>query len=357
MKKSLIALAALAASGFAMAQSSVTLFGVVDAAVTVYDGAETTTGLGNSGNSSSRLGFRGVEDLGNGLKASFHLEGALATDNGTGTGGGSGSDATVAQYGGFQFMRRSTLSLHGGFGELRLGRNLTSAYSATSRYDNFGTVGVGGSSVWGQIGGVRRDNMITYQSNDFGGFKFAADYALGETTGANVPNGNYWGAAATYDNGPLSLGVSYFDQTRATIAGQDRDGWSVGGSFNFGAVKLAGAFQNAELAAPGAAKAESNNYLVALSAPVGAAGEAKLSYNRYENESASNVKTKADHFSLGYVHSLSKRTAVYGTYSYLKNKNNGTAFTLGGAGMVDAAKTVDAGGKIQALQIGVRHNF
>ena len=363
MKKSLIALAALAASGFAMAQSSVTLFGVVDAAVTAYDGAQTTTGLGNSGNSSSRLGFRGVEDLGNGLKAGFHLEGAVAVDNGSGTGGGAGSDATVAQYSAFQFSRRSTISLMGNFGELRLGRNLTSAYSATSRYDNFGTVGVAGSGVWGDIGGVRRSNMITYQSNDFSGFKFAVDYAFGENVnavnGGPVRSGDYYGVAATYDNGPLSLGLSYFDQGRSVVAGDEGDGWSVGGSYNFGVVKLAAAYQAADWAqkaTEGTAKSESDNYLVALSAPIGAAGELKASYNRYQDK-VGVEKAKADQYSLGYVHNLSKRTAVYGTYSYLKNKNNGNAFTLGGAGMVDAAKAVDASGKIQAVQIGVRHNF
>ena len=338
MKKSLIALAALAASGFAMAQSSVTVFGIVDAAVTVYDGAETTTGLGNSGLSSSRLGFRGVEDLGNGLKAGFHIEGAISNDDGTGAGGGASGP-------GFEFKRRSTISLMGSFGELRLGRNLTAAYNATSRYDNFGTVGIGGSSVWNDIGGVRRDNMVSFQSGDFGGFKFGVDYALGETTGA-APNGDYWGAAATYDNGPLSVGVSYFDQTASVVNGADRDGWSAGASYNFGVVKLAGAYQHSELG-----NTDFDNYLVALSAPVGAAGEAKFSYNRYDNDSS-----KANHYSLGYVHTLSKRTAVYGTYSYLKNKN-GAAYTLGGGGLSNAAKAVDGSGKIQGFQVGVRHSF
>jgi predicted porin len=337
MKKSLIALAALAASGFAMAQSSVTVFGVVDAAVTVYDGADTVTGLGNSGNSSARLGFRGVEDLGSGLKAGFHLEGAVSNDDGTGAGGGANGP-------GFEFKRRSTISLMGSFGELRLGRNLTSAYSATSRYDNFGTVGVGGSNVWGNIGGVRRDNMLTFQSGDFGGFKFAVDYAFGETTG-NLPSGDYWGAAATYDKAALSLGVSYFDQKTNVLNGRDSDGWSVGGAYNFGAVKLAGAYQASDIAG-----VDYDNYLVALSAPVGAAGEAKFSYNRYENDT---TDAKANHYSLGYVHALSKRTAVYGTYSYLKNKNAGT-YTLGGSGVTKPALD---NGKIQAFQVGVRHAF
>ena len=99
MKKSLIALAVLAASGAAMAQSSVTLFGIVDTNVSYLDGVsnaagtntagtntESKYGIGTSGNATSRLGFRGVEDLGGGLKAGFHLEGEIFGDDGNASG-------------------------------------------------------------------------------------------------------------------------------------------------------------------------------------------------------------------------------------------------------------------------------
>jgi len=85
MKKSLIALAVMAASGAAMAQSSVTLFGIVDAAYGRVSGNGTSvTGISNSGINSSRLGFRGEEDLGGGMKAGFWLEGQLYNDVGQG---------------------------------------------------------------------------------------------------------------------------------------------------------------------------------------------------------------------------------------------------------------------------------
>src|SRR6218665_1644124 len=113
MKKSLIALAVLAASGAAMAQSSVTLFGIVDTAFGYVDNAnaagDSVYGLSTSGNATSRLGFRGTEDLGNGLKAGFWLEGEIFGDDGNAAG--------------FNFKRRSTVSLAGGFGEVRLGRD------------------------------------------------------------------------------------------------------------------------------------------------------------------------------------------------------------------------------------------
>jgi predicted porin len=128
MKKSLIALAVLAASGAAMAQSSVTLFGVVDATVRYVDGG--TNGniwsLTNSGYNSSRLGFRGTEDLGGGLSASFWLEAGVNNDNGTGSAtstnntlAGSGSSNTGTQ--GLTFNRRSTVSLAGTWGEVASG--------------------------------------------------------------------------------------------------------------------------------------------------------------------------------------------------------------------------------------------
>ncbi len=348
MKKSLIALAAVAASGAAFAQSSVTVFGIVDAAVTVYDGKDTVSGLGNSGNSSSRLGFRGVEDLGNGLKAQFWLEGAVSNDDGSGAGGGAAGP-------GFEFKRRSTISLLSNYGELRMGRSTTAAYDAVSRYDNFGAIGVGGTRVWSTGGyDLRRSNMLGYYSSDFSGFKFALNYAFGEQTSGGR-DGSYVGGSATYDNGPLSVGFGAEQFRRGTVAGEDITAYGLGASYNFGVVKLAGAYLNQENEAIAGTKVDRDHFLLALSAPVGAAGEAKLSYNRYNQDVAGGTDLKADQFSLGYVHNLSKRTAVYGTYAYLKNKNNGAAFTLGGAGLDKPA--VDAGGKIQAFQVGVRHAF
>src|SRR5436309_15281019 len=116
MKKSLLALAVLGAfAGAASAQSSVTLFGIVDVNARYgKTGDVKVKSLGTDGINSSRLGFRGVEDLGGGLKAGFHLEGALSPDDGTA--------------GGFNFRRRSTVSLLGNFGEVRLGRDYTPSF-------------------------------------------------------------------------------------------------------------------------------------------------------------------------------------------------------------------------------------
>lgn len=376
MKKSLIALAAVAASGAAFAQSSVTVFGVVDQAVSYVNGGNNWNGINSGGNQTSRLGFRGVEDLGGGLKANFWLESGINADDGSGNSGFYGSSSSADK--GLAFKRRSTIGLEGSFGEVRLGRELTAAYSATSRYDVFGQVGFGVSRLWadGAMGGAVKDaagttlfnngsvmtnqrvsNMITYASPSFSGFKAAVNYGFGEKAGDNR-DARYIGAGMNYDNGPLSLGLSAERQNRGTNtlnldATADVTAWALGGSYDLGVVKLAAAYKDSQAKFTDGSKDKTKGYYLGLSAPVGAAGEVKASYNRYENKFDDGFKVKADQFALGYVHNLSKRTAVYGTYAYIKNKNNdgeNLGISLGGAILKD-------NGSQHGLQVGVRHAF
>ena len=185
MKKSLIALAVLAASGTSFAQSSVTVWGIVDAAVSRGNGdVNSVTRLVGSGISSSQLGFRGTEDLGGGMKANFWLEAGLQNDNGAGGGtttnnqaSGAGTASTALGSQGLTFNRRSTVSLSGGFGEIRLGRDYTPHFWNWTVYDPFGTNGVGTNramlssvALGGTTGGttgtsVRASNSVTYLFN------------------------------------------------------------------------------------------------------------------------------------------------------------------------------------------------
>ena len=360
MKKSLIALAVMAASGAAMAQSSVTLFGVVDEAVSYVNGGKNWNGLNSGGNSTSRIGFRGVEDLGGGLKANFWLEAGILADSGSGASGGATGN-------GLEFKRRSTVGLEGGFGEVRLGRDLTEAYKTTSRYDVFGQVGYGVSRLWGDAalgnGGnavaltnQRVSNMITYVSPNFSGFKAAVNYGFGEVAGSNKTN-RYFGGGLSYDNGPLSIGLSAERQNTvvapASLATRNVTDWALGASYDFGVVKLAGAYKDSQAKDDLTGnKDKMKGYYIGLSAPVGAAGEVKASYNRYQGQLAGADKYKADQFALGYVHNLSKRTAVYGTYAYIKNKDDG-ALGISLQNGVDLKNN----GSQHGLQVGIRHNF
>lgn len=363
MKKSLIALAVLSASGLAMAQSSVTLYGVVDAGFSYADGADSWYGITSGNQFTSRFGLRGSEDLGGGLKANFTIEAGFNADSGDGASGYAGSAAGD----GLAFKRRSTVGLEGGFGEVRLGRELTAAYNAVARYDVFGSVGFGASQLWGD-GGIsdktgqsltapttnqRVSNAITYVSPSLSGFRIAGNYGFSENAAANS-NGRYMGLGAMYDNGPISVGLSAERLSRDMSATQGGDitAWSLGGSYDFGAAKLLLGYRQSKVDDFNAIAGNENKrkgYMIAVTAPVGP-GLVRAAYNRYEDKLTGATDIKADHFALGYVYDLSKRTSLYGTYAYLKNKKSGTNFKFTGFGGLD-------NGKQQGLQFGMAHKF
>jgi len=348
MKKSLIALAVLAASGAAMAQSSVTLFGIIDTNVGYVDNTnaagDSKYGIGTSGNATSRLGFRGVEDLGGGLKAGFWLEGEIFGDNGNASG--------------FNFQRESTVRLSGNFGELRLGRELVPSYRKVSSYDVFGQVGIGmfqGWSNWANAttadaNGYRQSNIVSYYTPNFSGFTAGAGYGFDEQ--ATGKNGRYAGAFGAYDNGPLSVALSF---DRRNVSGglltgaATKDNLTVGGSYDLSVVKLNALLQQVKYKdTTGSGKV--NSYALGLTAPVGA-GQVKAQYVMYDQKA---IDSKAHQFALGYVHNLSKRTALYGTVAYLKNKD--------ASNMALQAKQVSttgpgAGENQTGVQLGIRHSF
>ena len=232
MKKTLIALAAVAASSAALAQSSVTLFGIMDVNVrhtsTKIGGVKTSLSeMGQDGTASSRLGFRGVEDLGGGMSASFWLEGALNPDTGTPAG--------------LQFQRRSTVSLSGGFGEVRLGRDYVPTFWNHTVYDPFGTNGLGSSvNMYSSNAGffqattVRSNNMVSYFTPNMGGFQAQLSYGFKEvTTGTSASD--YQGLRLTYANGPLSVGFA--TASEGNVGAADSRRTNVGASYDFGFIK------------------------------------------------------------------------------------------------------------------------
>ena len=363
MKKSLIALAVLAASGAAMAQSSVTLYGVLDTGLTYSKGEESVYGMTHvGGNVNSRLGFRGVEDLGNGLKATFNLEAGMGVDD--------GNNYMDKDSNGMAFRRTSTVGLAGNFGEVRLGRMLTSSYLAVSRYDAFGDTGIGASLAWnGTETGYapRTENAISYTSPNFSGFKIGAEYGFGEQQKSS--DSRYVGIGATYDNGPLSLGLGVDrlngDTQNNTQWDENQTTWHLGGSYNFGVAKLLGFYKETKFKETGLNAGNDSTkfktFGLGVTAPVGAAGEVRASYNHYRASAditGLNTPTlKANQLSLGYVHNLSKRTALYGTYAYLKNKNkDGDNLGLQLNGAMPGAGLSDSGAQ-HGLQVGIRHAF
>lgn len=349
MKKSLLALAALTAfAGLASAQSSVTVFGVVDlGARNVKNGsAGDISGLSTDGNASSRLGFRGVEDLGGGLRAGFWLEGALSADNGGGT-AGSPPGATGQ---GQTWQRRSTVSLMGGFGEVRLGRDYTPTFWNHTVFDPFGTNGVGsGLNVVAQPfpnrSFVRTDNSVGYFLPAMGGLYGQAMVAAGE----GRPGNKYFGGRLGYAAGPLNIAGSYGTHEQDGPMADDITEWNIGGSFNFGFMTLMGKVVKLEYGA-----AEIDNWQIGLLFPVGA-GTIKAAYAIADHKRADGTKPTAEQFAIGYVYDLSKRTALYAHYSTVDN-DNGLDRTASNSGPSPTVAGI-TGFKSTGYEFGIRHSF
>ena len=352
MKKSLIALAVMAAAGAASAQSSVTLFGIVDATLQRVDndGGANTTRLTHSGYNSSRLGFRGTEDLGGGMAASFWLEAQPTTDDGAALATNTNNQATGATGGGgLTFNRRSTVSLSGGWGELRLGRDYTPQFWNLTVFDPFGTNGVGSNQMLGSIvtgvTAVRASNSIGYLAPaNLGGFYGQFQYYMGEnaSTAANDDDGTGMGLRVGFASGPFNVALAL---SRTEYAAGDVRQNNLAGSWDFGMAKLLAQYSRDENGA-----IDGEGWLIGGLVPVGA-GEIRLAYSQYETDLGAGADPKSRKIAIGYVHNLSKRTAVYTTYARVRNSNGAAAPVAAGAGAPGVNQSSSG------FDLGIRHAF
>ena len=352
MKKSLLALAALTAfAGAASAQSSVTLFGIVDlAARNVSNGsAGSLKTLSSNGNASSRLGFRGIEDLGGGLRAAFWLEGDISAD----VGGGQKTAATANGGTGnpMDWQRRSTVSLIGNFGEIRLGRDYDTTFNNTAAYDMYGYVGVASlANVRGRIYAsagatttVRVNNAISYFLPALGGLYGQAQVAAGE----NVQGNKFVGARLGYAAGPVNVSGAYGKTYKTGAMVDDLKVLSLGASFNVGFLTVQGAFEKSDYSTQ-----QQKLFDIGVIVPLGA-GNLKVDVTKLTGSSDIYKATK---LGLGYVYDLSKRTAVYTNYGRITNGGNaslGAQFTASSGGPVG----IKGGETSTGYEFGIRHNF
>ena len=380
MKKSLLALAALTAfAGVASAQSSVTLFGVVDLnARNVKNGsAGSLKTLSTDGLASTRFGVRGVEDLGGGLRAGFWLEAGFGADTAAGASAGTDASGNRIGTGGLVFNRRATLSLLGGFGEVRLGRDYTPTFWNHTIFDPFGTNGVAsqtnlitpaagtsGSNTTRVLGYtsnginsgtstgtvVRADNSIGYFLPTMGGLYGQVMIAAGEGfTGAK-----YIGGRFGYSAGPINVAVAV-GRTEVTSSA-DLSAVNFGGSWNLGFATLMAQFHTYEADRTGAAgftlDRSLDNWMIGAVMPMGASSF-KFSYAKSSGEFSDTVRDgDATQLGLGYQYDLSKRTALYANYSRVKN-NKGARFYASGSGPLNAGTDFTSTG----YEFGVRHSF
>lgn len=348
MKKSLIAFAALATiAGAVSAQSSVTLYGRIDLAVGKAIGTEAKAINNGSG---SRLGVRGVEDLGGGMSAFFNVEHRFNADTGAQSAApvAAGATSNAAPLSRF-WTGRSIVGLQGGFGKVTLGREYTTAFLQSQLIaDPWGwdTVasGIPGAGLnqlltGGDIARVRNDSSLTYNFSA-AGFSVGAQVAEATDTINNFAKKPF-NFALNYAAGPMSLGFGYekTGQVGVGATGEAAKWMTVNGSFNLGAVKLGALLGKGN----SAAGADHKAWMLTAVAPMGQ-GELRGSYGKLTADPVAGADvTVAKGFAVGYHYALSKRTTVYADYA----RNTGTGSAT--YGLVN--------GEENGYNFGVKHNF
>lgn len=361
MQKKLIALAVAGlVSGGAFAQSNVTVYGIADVYGVAAKADNATdqkqTGIQSGGLSGSRIGFKGEEALGNGLKAVFTLEYQLAVDGNAGV--GTGTLAARQQYVG---LSSNTL------GTVVAGRLQTLGYDFAAKYDTFGAavfspVGqlqdAAGLLVTARGANGRQNNAVAYISPSFAGVTVKANYAFGEQVrNATVDKAQgIFALGADYDNGPLSVGVAYVQAdnvggTNFNTDEQKAKEYAVAAGYDFGVAKLNGGYQYNKASA-GSDDDKTKLWNIGVSVPVTAAGSVKVAYANIKVTNNYNAaELKANSWGVDYEHNLSKRTTAYVGYSRISNKSD-TAYSLANTGVV-----VQDGGSVGQFGVGVRHAF
>lgn len=372
MQKKIIALAiAGLASTAAFAQTNVTIYGVADVGYAHLraDGKQSQNNIDSGLLSGSRIGFKGVEDLGNGLKALFTLEYAIALDANSGIGY---SDTPWSS----STARQQFVGLTSNYGTLVGGRLQTAGYDFACAYSPvaggaFNTTDrIGAATVISCGSGGRANNAVAYISPSFGGVTVALNHAQ-LTENQNVAGGNGENTRAdlaqvSYNNGPISASVIWShvnggDRVNginggATVVAQDINEWGLGASYDLKVVKLSALYQSQKSHAPTALEGERNSkWSVGAAVPVTSAGTVLVSYAAsYINQTTAPDNAKAA--SLVYTHALSKRTKLYTGYTFVKNDgaadHGATNGVYGGTGLPTVG-----GGNASILGAGINHAF
>lgn len=337
MKRQAAVLAALGlAGGLAHAQSSVVLYGVVDAALERVKGATSLTRLSSGQQQGSRWGLRGVEDLGGGLKASFLLESGFNADVGT-----------LGQ-GGRLFGRQGYVGLGNEWGTVRLGRQYTpmddiASIIGTKVYDVVSVVPIIGNGDYNRV-----DNAITYVSPTVANTVFQLQYSLGDERVSTNPSPNFGkqvSAHALYAQGPWTLGLSLMqvkDADGVAAGNQGKDALLFVGAYDFGPMKLTGYYDVEDKAVE-----KLKLFGLALGFKLGENTVLAVGAAQAKNVNGSAALDDAKLYTLQATHNLSKRTSLYGHITAVSNDGSSA---LGFNSPV-------AGGSSNGIQVGIRHRF
>ena len=358
MKKTLLALAAFAATSAAFAQSSLTLYGVADVSVEKVKGDHFANRVSSDNLATSRIGFKGTEDVGGGLKTNFVLESAVKYDT--------GAQGNTARF----FDRAAWVGLSGGAGEIRLGRQDSSigalagdtAILGAQNYDDLKLIGTRAGDKYRRV-----DNAITYvlptvvqgvsaqvqyATAGVGYTAGAIDTAVAgnEVAGSNA--GKVYGLSVKYAAGPVIGGLGYLsatDENSVTAGDQKANAVLVYGGYDLGTFKLT-AYYDAETKLAGVNRLTIYGAKVTvpvtpdLTVTAGASKAKNILGLTTGNDDAIITEVKA-------VYSLSKRTAVYALWTNVSNEDAVSKGISGGPTLT--AKDAVTGG----VAVGVRHNF
>ena len=336
MKKSLIALAVMAAAGAASAQSSVQLYGIAD----VWFGSVKTLGqkaqtvLEDGGVDGSRFGLKGSEDLGGGLKAIFTLEQGFTLDNGA---AGTTTDAAGKAVNA-AFSREATVGLQGNFGTVKLGKQYNAfddvSGAAATVFD--GALTPMNNVFESGVFATNDNNTVKYLSPTFSGFSGSVSYSFGENKTATVDATNNYALAGQYANGPFAAGIGYAVKDLGA-AGEDK-ATRLNGSYNLGVATLKASYGLVDFANNN----ETNEYEIGVDYPVASNLVLSAGYAFSKKENGAGAKlSETNGFGLAAAYLLSKRTTAYVGATQATTEN--------AAGVDTAKKTVYA--------VGVKHNF
>ena len=365
--KLLASLAAIGLAGVAHAQTNVMIYGTVDTGLIKETGSDVRMGS----NDDSLIGFKGTEDLGSGMKATFQLERRFDLNNGVKFSGNNALDilqgADPDGEDGVEWQGAANVGLQGeAWGAVRLGRVNDIAIENFGDLDPFAVTGVGSALVgYNILYSEQLANTIRYDSPEWAGFGFNLSYTLGQDThhgnGSDIfNNGGYddygndgFGIGLKYDNGPLMLTANY-----DRLADSDKSWlWNAGGAYTYEGFTVSVGYQSTKVRSAVMnvlsdgdinTDVDQKDWLVGLQYNTGP-HTVKFSYNRGEVESSSEYDGKANKYSLGYTYDMSKRTSLYAMVAYTDSDNDSVGEIYNSNGVANDSVT--------GVQIGMTHNF
>lgn len=352
MTNTCLALALLAlGSGAACAQSAVAFYGVLDLGISVDGGGiqgsstRVTSGMATQ----SRWGFRGSEELGNGMSAFFVIEGGIHADK-----GGSTQNNTL-------FGRASVVGLRGRYGALSVGLQDTPLFTTLNVVVDPLRNGIVRSNNLMAPTGFRAGNSVLYRSPGMGGFSADLMYVPGEVAGDSAA-ARAWGGSLGYSQGRLNARLAHHRRNNDTAAVkglEDARNTLLGANYDFGPLRVHAGYEinrgpgsaplnNTQALFGGAApvaSTDSRDLLLAASVPWGAS---TVVASHVRKDDRTRFDQDAQQLGLAYMYAFSKRSDVYTSFARIRNRN-GAAYTEG--------NSEEAGTGDRQFTLGLRHRF